>query len=120
MNAVSRTRGPAGQKVGNGKSRRDYKTKAERKHLSDVAGLPCLVCGRWPVEVHHDRPNGAPRDHMKVLPLCVSHHKREYGPGAYHYSPAAFYEAHGDSKALLKRVDEMIAAQEDQSLGEWF
>ena len=119
MTFLAVLKGPLGPKQGNGKSRRACKTKAERRHLATVAGLPCIVCGRRPVEVHHDRPNGAPRDHMKVLPLCPPHHRREYGPGAYHYSPIAFYEAHGEHEALLERVKEMIAAQEDEILGEW-
>jgi hypothetical protein len=46
---------------------------------------------------------------MRVLPLCPKHHRREFGPGAYHYSKRAFYAAHGDSASLLARVAEMLA-----------
>jgi len=74
-------------------------------HMARVAQLPCLVCGAWPVEVHHATK---PRNDMEVLPLCPRHHRREYGPGAYHYSPRAFYALHGSSAELLARVAMML------------
>jgi hypothetical protein len=70
-------------------------------HMAAVAALPCLVCGCYGVEVHHE---GKPRSDFNVLPLCPKHHRREYGPGAYHYSPRAFYALHGSSAELLARV----------------
>jgi hypothetical protein len=76
-------------------------------HMARVAQLPCLVCGARPVEVHHE---GKPRSDMRVLPLCPRHHRREYGPSAYHYSPNAFYALHGPSEALLSRVAAMLNA----------
>ncbi len=103
------------------RKRQKYLDSPERlaglDHMAAVAMLPCLVCGCSGVEVHHE---GKPRSDMKVLPLCPRHHKREYGPGAYHYSPRAFYALHGTSEALLKRVDEMLAAYEADCLGAWF
>lgn len=80
-------------------------TAACRRHMARVKALPCLVCGLHGVEVHHE---GKPRNDMEVLPLCPFHHRREFGPGAYHYSPRAFYAAHGDSRTLLARVEEML------------
>lgn len=71
------------------------------EHMAWVKGLPCLVCGCYGVEVHHE---GKPRSGFNVLPLCPPHHRREYGPGAYHYSPRAFYARHGSSAELLARV----------------
>ena len=75
-------------------------------HMGRVAQLPCMVCGAWPVEVHHE---GFPRSDMNVLPLCDKHHRREFGPGAFHYSPKAFYAAHGESAELLARVKIALA-----------
>jgi len=75
-------------------------------HMGKVAALPCLVCGSRPVEVHH-LPD--PRSDMRVIPLCPPHHRREFGPGAYHYSSKAFHEAHGTADELLARVDALIA-----------
>ncbi|WP_273688400.1 hypothetical protein [Ketogulonicigenium vulgare] len=88
-----------------------------KRHMTAVAQLPCLVCGAWPVEVHHE---GKPRSDMSVLPLCPHHHRREFGPDAYHYSPRAFYAAHGSSEALLARVTQQLRALDDDSLCAWF
>lgn len=77
-------------------------------HMGRVAQLRCLVCGAWPVEVHHE---DTPKSDFRVLPLCPPHHRREYGPGAYHYSPRAFYAAHGDSKFLLAKVTDALAGE---------
>ena len=77
--------------------------------MERVAQLRCMVCSAWPVEVHHE---GTPRMDTNVLPLCPPHHRREFGPGAYHYSKRAFYEEHGDSRMLLAKVADMLA-------GEW-
>jgi len=76
--------------------------------MGRVAQLPCLVCGAWPVDVHHE---GRPRSDFNVLALCPRHHRQEYGPGAYHYDKPAFYAKHGDSLSLLRRVSEMLAGK---------
>lgn len=81
--------------------------EAGKEHMGRVAQLRCLVCGAWPVEVHHE---GKPRSDMNCLPLCPRHHRREFGPGAYHYSPKAFYAAHGPSTELLENVRRMLDA----------
>jgi hypothetical protein len=75
------------------------------EHMARVAQERCLICGALGVEVHHE---GFPRSDMNVLPLCARHHRREYGPGAYHYSPKAFYALHGSSDDLLARVAAML------------
>jgi hypothetical protein len=74
--------------------------------MAKVKTLPCLVCGAYGVEVHHETK---PRSSFKVLPLCPPHHRREFGPGAYHYSPSAFYALHGSSGELLARVATMLS-----------
>lgn len=76
------------------------------EHMAAVKALPCLVCGAYGVEVHHE---GFPRSDFNVLPLCPQHHRREYGPGAIHYSRKAFYAAHGSSEELLERVARLLA-----------
>lgn len=110
-------RGPLGQKGPKSKPRSAPKTAEEKAHLAAVAALRCMVCGRWGVEVHH-LPD--PRSNFRVLPLCPQHHRREYGPGAYHYDKGAFHELHGSPEQLLDRVKAMIAADDDAILGEWF
>jgi len=83
------------------------KAAGAHDHMAAVAAMPCLVCGAYGVEVHHE---GKPRSGFNVLPLCPRHHRREFGSGAYHYSPKAFYAAHGSSEELLARVAAMKKA----------
>ena len=78
------------------------------EHMEAVKALPCLVCGCHGVEVHHE---GYPRSDFNVLPLCPQHHRREYGPGAIHYSRKSFYADHGSSADLLARVAQMLAVR---------
>jgi hypothetical protein len=62
-------------------------TLAERKHMSRVAELGCMVCRRMgyegtPAELHHPRAGtGAGRraSHMDVVPLCPRHHRGSDG-----------------------------------------
>lgn len=62
-------------------------TKDEKRHLSAVAELGCMVCRRMgyegtPAEIHHKRAGtGAGRrsSHMDVLPLCPQHHRGSDG-----------------------------------------
>lgn len=75
------------------------------EHMAAVKAMPCLVCGAYGVDVHHE---GRPRSGFNVLPLCPKHHRREFGAGAFHYSPKAFYALHGPSDELLARVKAML------------
>ena len=64
-------------------------TLAEKKHVSRVAELGCVVCRRihgphdpGPVELHHPRAGtGAGRraSHWEVIPVCVAHHRGSTG-----------------------------------------
>lgn len=62
-------------------------TLAEKKHMSQVAELGCMVCLRMgyqgtPAELHHKRAGtGAGRrsSHFDVIPLCPEHHRGKTG-----------------------------------------
>jgi hypothetical protein len=64
-------------------------TLAEKKHMSRVSELGCMVCRRLhgphdpgPVELHHLRAGtGAGRrsSHWEVIPLCPEHHRGSTG-----------------------------------------
>jgi len=94
------------------KNRAAYMASDERQdglaHMARVAQLPCIVCGAWPVEVHH---MPSPRSDFRVVPLCPPHHRREFGARAYHYSPKAFRALHGDDEAVLARVAAMLSGR---------
>lgn len=80
--------------------------KAAEARMGKVAQLPCLVCGAWPVEVHH-LPH--PRDDLRTVALCPPHHRREFGPQAYHYSRKAFNAKHGADEELLARTNKLLS-----------
>lgn len=61
-------------------------TKDEKKHLSAVAELGCIVCRRLgfegtPAELHHIRAGqGWGRSsHYDTIPLCPEHHRGNTG-----------------------------------------
>ena len=70
-------------------------------HLRRVAGCTCLVCGDFPVQVHHVRCIG-PRalgkrvsDHL-TTPLCPWHHQLDSIASAHgQIGEAAFWELYG-------------------------
>ena len=86
-------------------------------HLAKVAALPCVVCGAWPVHVHHikRRPDGqkyglgqkAPD--TRTIPLCPYHHQHGPQGEAFHAGPKAFERAHGNEMDLLAMTEAMLA-----------
>jgi len=62
-------------------------TNEERRYLSRVAELGCLVCSRMgypgtPAEIHHKRAGtGAGRrsSYLDAMPLCPEHHRGKTG-----------------------------------------
>lgn len=81
--------------------------KDERLHMSLVAAMPCLVCGAWPVEVHHVHSDGyqrLARTNKRVVPLCSVAHRT--GKFAVHViGHAAFNERNGfDLLAIADRL----------------
>ena len=71
-------------------------------HMLAVKALGCLICGVVPAEAHHLQ--GGTRSAFRTIPLCPFHHRREYGPQAYHYSRRNFNAAHGSDDELLART----------------
>lgn len=62
--------------------RSKQKTVDEKKWLDKVGGLPCCVCGKQPVELHHIRTNkgmSVRASHYEVLPLCTGCHRGDLG-----------------------------------------
>ena len=92
--------------VGNGM------TKEERAHLDRVASLPCAVCGRHGVHVHHIRTGigmGRRATHFQTIPLCPEHHQGN--TGIHGMGRKAFERHHGITELeLLARVEETIDA----------
>lgn len=77
-------------------------TAEERRHIERVASLPCLVCGEWPVTVHHvtgysNRAGRFARSHKLIVPLAARYHLIQHGPreSVEAVGHRGFYELHG-------------------------
>jgi hypothetical protein len=86
-------------------------TKDEKKHMSNVADLGCIVCRRMgylnsPAEIHHKRAGtGAGRrsSHLNVIPLCPEHHRGN--TGLHGLGSKGFVKHYGyDEDDMLKEV----------------
>jgi len=62
-------------------------TKDEKKHLSNLADLGCILCAvqgnpGTPAEIHHPRKGtgmSMKASHFDAIPLCVYHHRSSEG-----------------------------------------
>ena len=92
------------------KSPKPVRGKAGKDHMAKVASLPCVICGYWPVQVHHvicGRFSQAKASDFQTIPLCPQHHTD--GPDAIHNGKESWVEKYGEDTDYLKRVDEMLA-----------
>lgn len=84
------------------KNKSRQKTKAERDHLTWVASQPCMISGKRPVQVHHIRLNGEPRDHFKSIPLHYDYHQ---GPEGIHtLGKYAWRDKYGHELDMMEKI----------------
>lgn len=91
---------------------RQGKSAADRAHHAKIARMSCLVCGDWPVNVHHvvgyaDRAGRLTKRHDRVVPLCDRHHDVQFGPreSVHAIGHRGFYAMHGiDLMAEAERL----------------
>ena len=86
------------------------KPNAKQKRLMDrISKLPCIVCGRMPVEIHHARYAGTGmgrRNLDECIPLCPDCHR--HCKNSRHNSPGIFKALHGDDKALHEKTCKLL------------
>ena len=85
----------------------------DRKHMERVAQLPCVVCGWWPVQVHHcihGRHSQRKASDTETIPLCMSCHD------GLHRHTTAWKRAHGEDHSYLPRVAEALRQMEDNTV----
>jgi hypothetical protein len=79
--------------------------------MDRVASLPCVLCGAWPVQVHHileGRTPGRKSHDCLVLPLCVDHHQGSQG--IHHLGPREWKRRFKtDELKLLAKTIEALA-----------
>ncbi len=82
-------------------------TKEEKKWMSRVADLGCLICQNNQVVIHHVttlRGFGSRASNYHVLPLCVRCHDGGEKGVSLHAGIATWERIHGDQKTLLKKI----------------
>ena len=80
------------------------------KHLARVAQLPCVICHRRPVQVHHcicGRYGTRKASDFETIPLCRECHLD--GPNAIHRNKRAWIERNGPDYEYLPVVADMLA-----------
>jgi hypothetical protein len=94
------------------------KTGFDAAHMRRVAALPCLVCRRQPVTIHHVTASieggRIARSHKLIVPLCPAHHLHDHGATSverlghggfyYHHRIDLLAEAH----RLLRETEESL------------
>lgn len=83
------------------------KAKKNPKWMAKVAQLPCVICAKWPVQVHHcihDRFSQRRSPDTETIPLCFECHNR------LHDNKREWREAHGPDYSYLDLVQTLIKA----------
>lgn len=109
MNKIASLRGPLGLKAER-PSRQEI--MAGKLHMAKVAQLACVICGRWPVEVHHcksGRFSQRRSSDFETIPLCPDCHRT--GPNAYHAGQASWEAANGPDYEFLPVVADALAGE---------
>lgn len=92
-------------------------TVAERRHMTAVAALGCIVCLKdlgvySPAIIHHVRTingNRTTRNHMLVLPLCPFHHRHDSGIGnGFHAGTRTWQLVHGTEVQLMEAIADLL------------
>jgi hypothetical protein len=76
-----------------------------KRHMSRVAGLPCIACGNHGVHVHHIRAERIKNDFL-VIPLCPDCHTGDF---SIHKSKRQFEGIYGSELELLAKTIEALA-----------
>lgn len=85
---------------------------AGKRHMAAVAKLPCVICGAWPVDVHHcfcGRYGSRKASDFETIPLCKRCHQD--GPLAIHQDKAGWQERNGMDHEFLAVVADALAGE---------
>ena len=102
-------------------------TKDEKKYLSKVADLGCIICYRLgyigtPAEIHHIRGMGlgmaVRSSHYATIPLCPTHHR---GNDGYHGMGRKAFERRYEvtESDLLEQVKGLINEDDEKPEEGW-
>ena len=87
-------------------------TKAEKEHMSRVAGMGCIVCvnlghGETPATIHHigNGTMAKRASNYEVIPLCHFHHQGGNCGEAVHAGRKSFEANFGTEQELLEQTN---------------
>ena len=116
-NGIGQKTGKAGPKARKPIPRQSAKTKQRKAsadgkagalHMGKVAQLPCVICGSWPVHVHHcisGRFGQRKASDFDTIPLCWECH---LGPQGIHASKHAWEAQNGPDTGFLSVVADLL------------
>ncbi len=94
-------------------------TASEKRHMVRTRAIGCLPCMNMGIdtpaeytELHHTMGKTKPDAHLKVLPLCPTHH-RPYSKAGLHYNLREWEKVHGTQEELLEQVNQMLGIKCD-------
>lgn len=101
------------------------KTKDEKRWLSDVAAMGCVVCrnsgyGASPAEVHHSRAGvgkGQKAHYSQTIPLCPPHHRTGGYGIAFHAGPEEFEKRYGSQDKLVSQTVREVESMRANTIG---
>lgn len=79
-----------------------------RRYMALVAALPCVICGYWPVEVHHvihGRYSTRKSSDLQTIPLCHKHHAE------LHAGKETWARKYGEDHEYLAVVADALAGE---------
>lgn len=90
------------------KKKAKKKTAEEEAYLEAVAQLNCMVCGSYPVEVHHVRDKtglSVRPSHFETIPLCFNCHR---GTFSVHNCKKSFEAKYGTQNEMIEKTKRII------------
>ena len=84
-------------------------TASEKKHMSRVAALGCIICGRAATIHHCGTYMGGGRNHLRVIGLCWEHHLGPMGIDGKKMGKRKWEEIFGTEEDLLEQLKAELA-----------
>ncbi len=83
-------------------------TVAQKKRMSRIASLGCLIC-KAPANIHHCGTFlGGGRDDDNIIPLCHVHHQNGGYGVALHAGKKAWEAIHGTEQELMDKTERLL------------